>query len=94
MLLLVTVLQFGLSDRQAAQAVRTRIDWKYAIGAELTDTGLNYSVLSDFRSRLLEGGRSEDVFERVLQTAGARGLLNTRGQARTDSARCSARCGR
>jgi hypothetical protein len=38
-LALVTVMQFaeGLSDRQAAQAVRARIDWKYALGLELTD---------------------------------------------------------
>lgn len=30
----------GLSDRQAADAVRGRIDWTYALGLELTDTGL------------------------------------------------------
>jgi transposase-like protein DUF772 len=40
-LALVTVMQFaeGLSDRQAAEAVRARIDWKYALGLELTDPG-------------------------------------------------------
>ncbi|MFF2384500.1 transposase [Streptomyces sp. NPDC058108] len=64
-LALVTVLQFAesLSDRQAAEAERTRIDWKYAIGRELTDTGFDYSVLSEFRSRLLDGGKAGEVFD-------------------------------
>src|SRR5260221_14195187 len=47
-LALVSVMQFAenLSDRQAAEAVRARIDWKYALSMELTDTGFHYSVLS------------------------------------------------
>jgi len=54
-LALVTVMQFieNLTDRQAAQAVRGRIDWKYALGLELSDPGFHYSVLSEFRQRLL-----------------------------------------
>ncbi len=58
-LALVSVLQFaeGLSDRQAADAVRGRIDWKYARGLELADTGVDASVLSEFRARLLSEGR-------------------------------------
>jgi transposase len=50
-LALVTVMQFGenLSDRQAADAVRARIDWKYALGLELSDPGFDYSLLSEFR---------------------------------------------
>src|SRR3954454_7241029 len=57
-LALVSVLQFveGLSDRQAAEAVRSRMDWKYALGLELTDPGFDFSVLSEFRGRLLQGG--------------------------------------
>src|SRR5262249_26362071 len=53
----VTVMQFaeGLSDRQAAKAVRGRIDWKYALGLELTEPGFDASVLSEFRPRLLAG---------------------------------------
>src|SRR5260221_11233287 len=56
-LALVTILQFaeGLSDRQAAHAVRAHLDWKYALGLELEDRGFDFSVLSDFRSRLIEG---------------------------------------
>ena len=46
-LALVTVLQFveHLSDRQAADAVRGRIDWKYALGLELSDPGFDSTVL-------------------------------------------------
>src|SRR5919198_2216700 len=56
-LAVVTVLQFaeGLTDRQAADAVRSRIDWKYAMGLELTDSGFDHTVLSEFRSRLVAG---------------------------------------
>ena len=56
-LALVTVLQYleHLSDRQAADAVRGRIDWKYALGLELDDPGFHFSVLSEFRLRLIVG---------------------------------------
>ena len=49
---LVTLMQFreNLSDRQAADAVRSRIDWKYLLGLELTDSGFDFSVLSDTKS--------------------------------------------
>ena len=54
-LALVTVFQFleHLSDRQAADAVRARIDWKYALGLELTDPGFHFGVLAEFRARLV-----------------------------------------
>lgn len=48
------VMQFAenLTDRQAADAVRSRLDWKYVLGLELEDCGFNFSVLSEFRDRL------------------------------------------
>ena len=54
-LALVSVMQFAenLSDRQAAEAVRARIDWKYALSLPLNDSGFHYSVLSEFRDRRL-----------------------------------------
>ncbi len=57
---LVTIMQFafGLSDRQAAEAVRTRIDWKYALGLELQDEGFDFSVLCEVRARFIEGHAS------------------------------------
>jgi transposase len=53
----------GLSDRQAADAVRSRIDWKYALSLELTDSGFGFSVLSEFRARLIVGAAESLLFE-------------------------------
>src|SRR5262244_1921839 len=60
-LALVSVLQFveGLTDRQAADAVRSRLDWKYVLSLDLTDPGFDHTVLSEFRTRLLQGGAEE-----------------------------------
>jgi transposase len=84
---LVLILQFaeGLSDRQVADAVRGRIDWKYLLGLELADPGFHYSVLSEFRARLLEGNAEQLLFEKLLSLFRDRGLLKKRGQQRTDS---------
>ena len=86
-LALVTLMQFseGLSDRQAAEAVRARIDWKYALGLRLSDPGFNFSVLSEFRSRLLEGGKQRLLLEELLEECKERGYLKARGSQRTDS---------
>ncbi|ONI91387.1 transposase [Saccharothrix sp. ALI-22-I] len=61
----VSVLQFllGLSDREAAEAVRCRIDFKYALGLELDDPGFHHSVLGDFRDRLLQAGRVDRLLD-------------------------------
>ncbi len=86
-LALVTLLQFaeGLTDRQAADAVRGRIDWKYALCLELADPGFHYSVLSEFRARLLAGGTEALLFEALLARCREAGLLQARGRQRTDS---------
>ncbi len=86
-LALVTVMQFaeGLSDRQAAEAVRARIDWKYTLGLELSDAGFDFSVLSEFRARLLAGSAEEILLDALLAHCAARGLLKARGRQRTDS---------
>ncbi len=86
-LAVVTVLQFveGLPDRQAADAVRSRLDWKYALSLELSDPGFDHSVLSEFRTRLVAGGAEERLLDLVLEQARAHGWLKERGQQRTDS---------
>lgn len=86
-LALVSVFQFveGLTDRQAADAVRSRLDWKYALSLELTDAGFDHSVLSEFRTRLLQGGAEQRLLDVVLEHARAQGWLKERGQQRTDS---------
>lgn len=65
-LALVTVMQFveGLTDRQAADAVRGHIDWKYALSLELDDPGFDYSVLSEFRKRLIQAGREQELLNK------------------------------
>jgi transposase len=86
-LALVTILQFreNLSDRQAAEAVRDRLAWKYLLGLELTDTGFDYSVLSEFRGRLLQGEAEELLLEKILERCQTLGLVKVRGKQRTDS---------
>src|SRR5918992_2260769 len=88
-LALVTILQFreNLSDRQAAEAVRGRIDWKYLLSLELTDAGFDFSVLSEFRGRLLEGGQEAILLEKLLECCQAQGLIKARGKQRTDATR-------
>jgi len=86
-LALVTVLQFseGLSDREAAEAVRARIDWKYLLGLELTDPGFDYSILSRFRDRLIEGNAETLLLRQMLDKSKELGLLRKRGDMRTDA---------
>jgi transposase len=75
----------NLADRQAAEAVRARIDWKYLLSLELTDPGFDYSVLSAFRDRLLAGSAEELLLDKLLERCRALGWLKARGQQRTDS---------
>jgi transposase len=86
-LALVTVMQFveNLTDRQAADAVRGRIDWKYALGLELSDPGFHYSVLSEFRQRLVTGDAERILLEALLERCAAKGLLGGKKRQRTDS---------
>ncbi len=86
-LMVVLILQFleNLTDRQVADAVRTRIDWKYLLCLELTDTGFHYSVLSEFRTRLLKGKAEQRLFEKGLACFREKGFLKGQRQQRTDS---------
>jgi transposase len=83
----VCVLQFllGLSDRQAAEAVRCRIDFKYAMAMELDDPGFHHSVLADFRDRLAEGDRADRLLDLALARLKEAGLVRERTTQRTDS---------
>lgn len=76
-LALVTVLQFaeGLPDRQAANAVRGRIDWKYALGLELADPGFDHSVLCEFRARLVAGGLEQTLRSRSCPRTWCRSVI-------------------
>jgi transposase len=86
-LMLVTLFQFieNLSDRQAADAVRARIDWKYALSLDLEEEGFDASVLCEFRKRLVEQKAENRLFEAMLARFSEEGMLKVRGRQRTDS---------
>ena len=88
-LALITVLQYAerLSDRQAAVAVRGRIDWKYALALPLTHPGYDHTDLHAFRERLLAGQAAERLLWGLVEACTQAGLLKERGRQRTDSTR-------
>ena len=86
-LALVTIFQKAenVTDRQAAEQVRTRIDWKYALGLDLADPGFDHSILSEFRARVAAGGLEQVVLDTLLARLAAEGLVRAGGKQRTDS---------
>ena len=86
-LMMASVLQFtgNLTDRQAADAVRDRVSWKYALGLELDDRGFDASVLSEFRSRLVAGDPVCLALDALLARLAGLGLVKAGGRQRTDS---------
>lgn len=84
-LALVTGLQMveNLTDRQAAEAVRDKISWKYALGLELTDTGFDFSVLSEFRKRVADNGLDALALDLLVAALVDKGLIRPRGKQRT-----------
>ena len=85
------VLQFveGLTDRQAADAVRGRLDWKYALGLELDDPGFDHSILTEFRGQLLAEGQAQRLLSLMLDRLRQRGLVAKGGRQRTDATHVS-----
>jgi transposase len=96
-LALVSVLQYaeGLSDRQAADQVRARIDWKFLLGLELDDPGFfDFTVLGEFRSRLIGHGLDERVLEAVLARCPVPGCCALAGGSGPTPRTCWPRCAR
>jgi len=75
----------GLSAAQAADAVRARLDGKYALALELTAPGVEASVLSECRPRLIAGNAARLLFETVLTRWREPRLLNAKGRQRPDA---------
>lgn len=86
-LALVTTVQFlaNLTDQDAADVVRGRIDWKYGLGRELTDPDLHYSTLTELRQRLVAGSSGRMLLDAVLGQCEATGLICGTKKQRTDS---------
>ncbi|MGW6060324.1 transposase [Streptomyces sp. NPDC055189] len=86
-LAMVSVLQYAenLSDRQAAEAVRCRLDWKYCLGLELDDPGFDHSVPSEFRDRMAQGDRADRLLAVMVDHLVAAGLVKRHGRLRSDS---------
>lgn len=86
-LALVSVMQYieEMTDRQAAEAVRGRMDWKYALSLELTDPGFDFSILSEWRARLMNNESGQKLLDIVLKQFKEKGWLKERGKQRTDS---------
>jgi len=84
---MVLIVQFaeGLTDRQIAEAVRSRIDLKYFLGLRLTDQGFDYSILSDYRARVIASGKEAQLLDDMLERFQGMKLLKARGKQRTDS---------
>ena len=85
-LAIVLILQFaeGLSDREAADSVRHNLLWKYLLRLPIDDPGFNFTVLSEFRERLITGGQEQLLFDKLLHVAEEKGFLKKNKQ-RTDS---------
>ena len=92
-LALVTVLQRAenLTDRQAAESVRTRIDWQYLLGLRLDDAGFAHTVLAEFRARVAGVGLEQVVLDALLERLVSEGLVKAGGKQRTDSPHWSRR---
>ncbi len=75
----------GLSDQQAAEMVRGRLDWKYALSFPLDSTGFDASILTDFRQRLVEHEAQELLLEPILRICVQRGWIVPKGKQRVDS---------
>ncbi|MDW6064047.1 transposase [Streptomyces sp. FXJ1.4098] len=75
----------NLTGRQAAEAVRDKLSWSYALGLGLEDPGFDFSVLSQFRTRVAAHGLEEEVLDLLVVRLVEQGLLAQGGKQRTDS---------
>ena len=91
-LALVTILQRAekLTDRQAAEAVRTRIDWQYLLGLPVDDAGFDHTVLAEFRAKVAEAGLEQVALDALLARLAADGLVKAGGKQRADSTHVTA----
>ncbi len=91
-LALVTIVQRAenLTDRMAAEAVRTRLDLKYLLGLQLDDPGFDHSVLPEFRAKVADAELEAVPLDALLERLSADGLVKAGGKQRTDSTHVTA----
>jgi IS5 family transposase len=75
----------GLSDRQAADALRCDIRWKVATGLALDHPGVHFTVFTYWRTRMDRSERPERIREAVGKVIGATGVLAGRRRRALDS---------
>jgi transposase len=91
MIVLVLAVAEDLTDRQAADMVRRAIDWKYALGLPLEDPGFDFTVLSEFRARLVAGSMEAEALDMLLARLAEQGRVGPGGRQRSDSTHVLAR---
>jgi transposase len=85
-LALVTAFQYAenLPDRRAAEAVRTRTDWKYALHLPLDGPGFDRSELCEFRKQLLLDPVAQQGFQHMLDRLAELGLWRNKNHQRVE----------
>jgi transposase len=61
------------------------MDWKYVLSLDLHDPGVDFTLLHDFRCRLLAHEAAQRLLDTFLSACKARGWLKARGTQRPDS---------
>lgn len=74
-----------LSDREAADALRTNLKWKVACGLPLDHGGVHYSVFTYWRQRLARSESPDRIVDAVRHVVDATGVLSGRKRRALDS---------
>lgn len=75
----------GLSDREAAEALRCDIRWKVACGLALDDEGVHYTVFTYWRKRLNGSQAPNRIGDAVRRVVDATGVLSGKKRRALDS---------
>ncbi len=86
-LALASLLQFitKVPDRQAARYARMDLGWKLALGLPIEHAGFHFSLLSEFRERLLCSEKHRLIFDECLLMLVELGLVRKGGKQRLDA---------
>jgi transposase len=87
LLAMALILQYheNLSDREMEAACRYDLRLKYALGLGIDERPFDHSSLGDFRDRLLKHEKEKAVFDRILESLIAQGLIAKDESQRIDA---------